>query len=118
MTTQPDLTATGAQVFERSVELLPPSGGEWPGGRRNRHGTALPFGGPGLLLTNARHLIGADDSRLRVYTFDNNEYPASLVGYDLPSGVGIIRHMTVSPQGDLVIHQSSSNRIGLVRIER
>ena len=61
------------------------------GGRRNRHGTALPFAGPGLLLTNARLLIGADESRLRVYTHNNTEYLASIVGYDLPTGVGIIK---------------------------
>ena len=34
----------------------------------------------------------------------------------IPSGVGIIRHMTVSPQGNLVFHQSSSNRVGLAII--
>ena len=61
------------------------------GGRRNLHGTALPFGGPGLLLTNARLLIDADESRLRLYTFNNREYTASIVGYDLPSGVGLIK---------------------------
>jgi len=61
------------------------------GARRNRHGTAFPFGGEGLLLTNARHLIGADESRLKVLTFNNQEYPASIVGYDLPSGVGLIK---------------------------
>ena len=34
----------------------------------------------------------------------------------IPSGVGIIRHMTVSPEGNLVFHQSSINRVGLVII--
>lgn len=34
----------------------------------------------------------------------------------IPSGVGIIRHMTVSPDGNLVFHQSSINRVGLVII--
>jgi S1-C subfamily serine protease len=61
------------------------------GGRRNRHITAFPFGGEGLLLTNARYLIGADDTRLRVLTYNNQEYPASIVGYDLPTGVGVIK---------------------------
>jgi virginiamycin B lyase len=36
----------------------------------------------------------------------------------IPSGVGIIRHMRVSPDGNLVIHQSSSNRVGLAIIEK
>jgi len=61
------------------------------GARRNRHATAFPFGGDGLLLTNARVLIGADESRLKVLTFNNQEYPATIVGYDLPSGVGLIK---------------------------
>jgi len=34
----------------------------------------------------------------------------------IPSGVGIIRNMAVTRNGDLLIHQSSSNRIGRVRI--
>ncbi len=34
----------------------------------------------------------------------------------IPSGVGIIRHMRATPAGNLVIHQSSSNRVGLVTI--
>ena len=34
----------------------------------------------------------------------------------IPSGVGIIRRMWVTREGDLLIHQSSSNRIGRVRI--
>jgi virginiamycin B lyase len=36
----------------------------------------------------------------------------------IPSGIGIIRNMTVSPQGNLVIHQSSFNRVGLVIIDK
>src|SRR6267142_1002080 len=61
------------------------------GGRRNRFSTAFPFGGPGLWLTNARFLIGADESKLRVRSYNNREYPASIVGYDLPSGVGVLK---------------------------
>ncbi len=34
----------------------------------------------------------------------------------IPSGVGIIRHVWVTRDGDLLIHQSSSNRVGLVKI--
>jgi virginiamycin B lyase len=36
----------------------------------------------------------------------------------IPSGYGIIRHMSATPDGNLVIHQSSSNRIGLVTIQK
>jgi S1-C subfamily serine protease len=61
------------------------------GGRRNRFATAFPFGGPGLFLTNARLLIGADDTKLRLRTFNNREYPATVVGYDLPTGVGVLK---------------------------
>lgn len=60
------------------------------GARRNRHATAIPYGGPGLYLTNARMLVGADESRLRLLTFNNTEIVATLVGYDLPSGVGVL----------------------------
>jgi len=34
----------------------------------------------------------------------------------IPSGVGIIRNVWVTEAGDLLIHQSSSNQIGLVRV--
>ncbi|MBC53877.1 MAG: cytochrome C [Gammaproteobacteria bacterium] len=34
----------------------------------------------------------------------------------IPSGVGIIRHVWVTEDNNLLIHQSSSNQIGLVRI--
>jgi virginiamycin B lyase len=34
----------------------------------------------------------------------------------IPSGVGIVRNFGVTKTGNLVIHQSSSNRIGLVEI--
>ena len=61
------------------------------GGRRNRFATAFAFGGPGLFLTNARSLIGADDTKLRLRTFNNHEYSATIVGYDLPSGVGVLK---------------------------
>jgi virginiamycin B lyase len=35
----------------------------------------------------------------------------------IPSGVGIVRHVWVTRDGDLLIHQSSSNRVGRVRIQ-
>jgi virginiamycin B lyase len=58
---------------------------------------------------------------------ESNQRPDVLVRFDpktekfqswpIPSGVGIIRHMTVSPEGNLVFHQSSINRIGLAMID-
>jgi len=36
----------------------------------------------------------------------------------IPSGYGIVRNMWVTEDGNLLIHQSSSNRIGLVEIQR
>ena len=35
----------------------------------------------------------------------------------IPSGVGIVRNMWVTHDGNLLIHQSSSNRVGLVTIK-
>ncbi len=35
----------------------------------------------------------------------------------IPSGVGIVRNMWVTEEGNLLIHQSSSNRIGLVKVD-
>jgi hypothetical protein len=34
-----------------------------------------------------------------------------------PAGVGIIRRMRVTPDGNLAIHQSSTNAVGLALIE-
>lgn len=61
------------------------------GGRRNRHATAVPYGGPGLFLTNARVLVGADETRMKMLAFNNREIAVELVGYDLPSGIGLLR---------------------------
>ena len=36
----------------------------------------------------------------------------------MPSGIGIIRHTWKTRDGDLLIHQSSSNRVGRVRIAK
>ena len=57
---------------------------------------------------------------------ESGQRPDSLVRFDpktekfqswpIPSGVGIIRHMRKTPDGNLAIHQSSSNRIGLAII--
>jgi S1-C subfamily serine protease len=61
------------------------------GGRPNRYATAFPFGDTGLLMTNARVLIGAISSSLKLRTFNNRIYSATVVGYDLPSGVGLLK---------------------------
>jgi virginiamycin B lyase len=63
-----------------------------------------------------------------VWYNESGTRPDALVRFDpktekfqswaIPSGVGIIRHMRKSPDGNLVIHQSSSNRVGLVIIGR
>ncbi|HEX6999316.1 MAG TPA: cytochrome C [Gammaproteobacteria bacterium] len=58
---------------------------------------------------------------------ESHQRPDALVRFDpnteqfqswaIPSGVGIIRHMRATPDGrGLVIHQSSTNTVGLVRI--
>ena len=57
---------------------------------------------------------------------ESNQRPDALVRFDpatekfqswaIPSGIGIIRNMRPTPDGNLVIHQSSSNRVGLVLI--
>lgn len=61
-----------------------------------------------------------------VWYNESGQRPDALVRFDpeterfqswaIPSGVGIIRHMRETPSGDLVIHQSSTNTIGLVTI--
>jgi virginiamycin B lyase len=57
---------------------------------------------------------------------ESNQRPDTLVRFDpktekfqswaIPSGVGIIRHLRATPDGNLVIHQSSTNTVGLVTI--
>jgi virginiamycin B lyase len=61
-----------------------------------------------------------------VWYNESNQRPDALVRFDpkterfqswaIPSGIGIIRHMRVTPDGNLVIHQSSTNTVGLVTI--
>lgn len=63
-----------------------------------------------------------------VWYNESNQRPDALVRFDpktetfqswaIPSGVGIIRHMRATPDGNLVIHQSSTNTVGLVRIAK
>ena len=38
--------------------------------------------------------------------------------WPIPSGIGIVRNMWVTKAGNLLIHQSSSNRVGLVEIPK
>lgn len=57
---------------------------------------------------------------------ESGQRPDALVRFDpkterfqswaMPSGVGIIRHMRVTPDGNLAIHQSSTNTVGLAVI--
>jgi virginiamycin B lyase len=59
---------------------------------------------------------------------ESYQRPDALVRFDpkteqfqswaIPSGIGIIRHMTATPEGNLVIHQSSTNTVGLVMIAK
>jgi virginiamycin B lyase len=63
-----------------------------------------------------------------VWYNESNQRPDALVRFDprterfqswaIPSGFGIIRHMRATPDGNLAIHQSMSNRIGLVTIPK
>ncbi len=58
---------------------------------------------------------------------ESDQRPDALVRFDpeteqfqswsIPSGIGIIRHMRATHEGDLVIHQSSTNTVGLVLID-
>ncbi len=61
------------------------------GGKPYRHATAFAYGETKFFLTNARNLVGAVESHLKAMTFDNHEHPVTIYGYDLPSGVGLIK---------------------------
>lgn len=62
-----------------------------------------------------------------VWYNESGTRPDALVRFDprterfqswaIPSGVGIVRHMVPSRDGSLLIHQSSTNRIGRVEME-
>jgi len=84
-------TLVGDAEEERLQSVARASVGVTVLGRRNRYATAFPFGGADLLLTNARVLVGADASSVRLRTYNNRDYSASIVGYDLPSGVGVLK---------------------------
>ena len=63
----------------------------------------------------------------KIWYNESGMRPDALVRFDpetetfqswaIPSGVGIIRHVWVTRDKDLLIHQSSSNRVGLVKIK-
>jgi len=63
----------------------------------------------------------------KVWYNESGMRPDALVRFDpeteafqswaIPSGVGIVRNMWVTRDGNLLIHQSSSNRVGLVEIQ-
>ena len=63
----------------------------------------------------------------KIWYNESGMRPDALVRFDpetetfqswaIPSGVGIIRHVWVTRQGELLIHQSSSNRVGRVTIK-
>lgn len=63
----------------------------------------------------------------QVWFNESNQRPDALVRFDpktesfqswpIPSGYGIVRNMWVTREGNLLIHQTSSNRIGIVRIQ-
>lgn len=46
-----------------------------------------------------------------------NPQTESFQSWAVPSGVGIIRNTWVTEEGNLLIHQSSSNQVGLVKID-
>jgi S1-C subfamily serine protease len=60
-------------------------------GNPNQYATAFPLGEPGLLVTTARILVTADPAAVKVRTYNNQEYSAIIVGYDAPTGVGLLK---------------------------
>jgi S1-C subfamily serine protease len=86
-----DLTRLVGQAEEQRLQEIARSAMRLVvGGRPNRHGTAFPYAG-GYLVTNARHLVGAAEDRVKLLTWDNQEYLASIVGIDLPSGLAVLK---------------------------
>jgi virginiamycin B lyase len=62
-----------------------------------------------------------------IYYNESYQRPDALVRFDpkteqfqswaIPSGIGIVRHMNATPDGNIVIHQSSTNTVGLAILE-
>lgn len=82
---------TDAAEEERLQAIARATVGVTVGGKRNLYATAFAYGDSGHYLTNARVLVGADTGLLRVRTYNNLEHRASIVGYDLPTGLGVIK---------------------------
>jgi len=61
----------------------------WNPGHRKGFGTAVPFLERGLFVTSARSLTWADS--VEVLTDNNTHHPATVLGYDLASGIGVLR---------------------------
>ena len=73
---------------------------------------------PGCALAVIDDVIWYNESAMRPDTLVRFD-PATeeFQSWAIPSGAGIIRNMWVTEAGDLLIHQSSSNRFGLVTID-
>jgi S1-C subfamily serine protease len=59
------------------------------GGQRKHFGSALPYGEDGLYVTSARILQRGQSVQLRNYK--NHFVDAVIIGYDLPSGIGVVK---------------------------
>jgi S1-C subfamily serine protease len=57
--------------------------------RTKRFATAFPYSKPGLFITSARALEWVELADVR--TYNNRVVPAQILGYDLPSGVGVVQ---------------------------
>jgi virginiamycin B lyase len=70
--------------------------------------------------TGEIELIAMPTARTRPYGIKQDADGMLWIAYNgsnkIPSGVGIIRHMRVTPDGNLAIHQSSTNTVGLALI--
>lgn len=58
-------------------------------GRHKAFATAFSYGGPGLFVTSARVLERASAPQVR--TYNNRLVAAEILGYDIPSGIGLLR---------------------------
>ncbi|PYS93020.1 MAG: hypothetical protein DMF50_13945, partial [Acidobacteria bacterium] len=76
-----------APKYSKWLRLLAPDEGEH--GKHRHFGTAFPLGRAGLFVTSARLLDRAVEARVR--TFDNRQFPAEILAYDLPTGIGLIK---------------------------
>ncbi|MCI0568858.1 MAG: PDZ domain-containing protein [Acidobacteria bacterium] len=58
-------------------------------GRKKSFATAFPFLKPGIFVTSARALEWVEVVDVR--TYKNKMIPAQILGYDIPSGIGVIQ---------------------------